>query len=418
MAFVRLVEIEHEHLYGCWKLYFHEVPNAHRSVKWELRRVFDSLFQKECSCAHEWRDVKRYLGNVLNSFDLTVDDAVVTSHRAASRQGPVPLESLATHQIETRALLALLLHFAVRGHKTAMRQRASTLLRSWLHACYGEFSSAEAMFPAELPLPLRRPCRLCVRQSGLPLQNGYCSHMSACIAQGYSKDDADEVACAILQSLIQLREACTAAIHFLQQAASALEQHLHRHADTLGHDDLLAEGTRVRGKGKRALDPDRKMAMVEKTLHDKKAKTVGAMARALGEAAASHSSETLSQYTGGYHWSVLQAFQGKTVLGICFDASRMGMPKEETLTLAVTDPFTLQAAWLAPQAFSGNTNPIEQGKTESRAFQILSKVDSLQQPKKNRDPRVSAQGCVPQNREPRVSKKMQTETLTPKGISL
>ena len=107
----------------------------------------------------------------------------------------------------------------------------------------------------------------------------------------------------------------------------------------------------MNSKGKmRRLDSDLKRVMMTTALSNHEARTPGALARA------NHMPEStvkswMPTHMGEYRAAMMLTFADRSqAVESCFDASRVGCPKEETLTVGAIRVGNNCAGWLAPQA--------------------------------------------------------------------
>eukprot|EP00971_Amphidinium_carterae_P267969 5316339-Amphidinium_carterae.1 len=109
---------------------------------------------------------------------------------------------------------------------------------------------------------------------------------------------------------------------------------------------------RTDGPVTRRLCDERKQALLTMSMQGKKAKSVRALAIARDERGAEHAHRWLRDWSLHYSWALRAAFEHCTTLSLAFDASRIGCPAEETLTIASKDCLNGIAGWACPQVDS------------------------------------------------------------------
>eukprot|EP00959_Pyramimonas_sp_CCMP1952_P285203 5963279-Pyramimonas_sp.AAC.1 len=101
---------------------------------------------------------------------------------------------------------------------------------------------------------------------------------------------------------------------------------------------------------RRRIDEDLKHRIVHNSMQAGTASTPQMMARAMGGMHQTTPGKWFSTHMGIYKKSLEMSMQNAQRVSVSYDASRVGMPKEETLTIAVLDSLKDRAGWLPPQA--------------------------------------------------------------------
>ena len=103
------------------------------------------------------------------------------------------------------------------------------------------------------------------------------------------------------------------------------------------------------GGKRRRIDEDLYESILGKRMKEGQARTVGALVRTMPGIASSTVSSHVPAYMGDYRAALTLELRRATSLSISFDATRVGCPKEDVLSVAVMNPCSASAGWLAPQ---------------------------------------------------------------------
>ena len=103
---------------------------------------------------------------------------------------------------------------------------------------------------------------------------------------------------------------------------------------------------------------------MHRALHDERAKTIGAMARARDEQGDTHAERWLYDVAKSYRAAMMMELDGAQNIAVAYDASRLGSPLEETLMTVVIDVDTSRAGWLLPAVWSARESSVAQGSSE------------------------------------------------------
>lgn len=128
--------------------------------------------------------------------------------------------------------------------------------------------------------------------------------------------------------------------------------------------DPLATGSRKR----RRVDGDYKVAVAMDAVRDKKAATAGAYVTATSECSRPTANSWTPIIAGQYRVATMMSFQDTAIATIAFDASRVGQPKEDTVTYAFGDCCRFVGGWLPVQARCCEAYPRTEALVPSRAF--------------------------------------------------
>ena len=99
---------------------------------------------------------------------------------------------------------------------------------------------------------------------------------------------------------------------------------------------------------KRRIDVDLKTAVTLDAVREKKARTAGGYAEANDLCPRRAANQWQDVISGQYRASTMMSFDHSSIVSIAFDASRVGQPKEDTVTYAIADCRRHIGAWLPP----------------------------------------------------------------------
>ena len=102
---------------------------------------------------------------------------------------------------------------------------------------------------------------------------------------------------------------------------------------------------------RRRVDEDLRTSIMHNAMQLNLATTPSAYARATQSLPQGTSKNWIGNHMCEYSTSLKMTFHEVQSLSVAFDASRIGMPKEETLMIAALDTSRDYAGWLAPQVF-------------------------------------------------------------------
>ncbi len=335
------------------KLYFHPSQSTEFRVKFELRRVLDELKDEPVKtniCIKEnketWDPIFRLFGCNRNPGIIPSSKSWTTLHNSHP-----PDHILSEYQVEIWATVCIIAHQASSSRQLASRERAFSLLEQLLRATagvVGDGDSWDAMSFYQLSDSVRQKAEEC-EQAQCGHRFG-CHHLQRILSDAMDSkmSDGANVLAKIIVSCMKAKR-CAAAVAQLVDMTSKLETILSENFDDIGIDDPLSENTDLRASKRRRLDKERKSALMHWAINEKKGKTIKSLCVSRGEAGADNSSKWLREEMGPYQWCLWFLFQDVQALAVAFDASRVGMPREETLSIAGCRVETELAAWFMPQ---------------------------------------------------------------------
>ena len=333
------------------KFWVHSSLPSAQQVKWELRRILDELRDTAADTNKVLRDERSQWQVVFSAAGASNEDMVLPSayaYRYKHKKEP-PTHLVDAAQVETTGVICVMLWYLLL-RRAQGRDRARLVLRSFLQTV---LQSEDVV--ADLGLLRHSNAALeasaeCQRQQGLQVSGEICQHVRQMLVQALQQTDSADVVADLLQSMFSQRETCCAARPSFQALLGSLTEHVAQNALFLGTSNPLDGDTDMRGKGKRRLDADRKGALIGSALTDRKAKSIKTLSLARGEQGADNADRWLHEEAAAYRWAVAASFQGVQNLALCYDASKLGQPKEETLVVAAADVDRGRAAWFMPQA--------------------------------------------------------------------
>eukprot|EP00971_Amphidinium_carterae_P001105 21710-Amphidinium_carterae.2 len=273
-----------------------------------------------------------------------------------SGSSPVPLHVLEQAQISTAGMIALLVHFFSR--------RQATQATQWSERLFGQLvvrlTDALDMDLVHETVAARIPDDVTVNAMECRLQGSeardprMCKHLESFLSTSLQCTDAAGVLCAAFRSCEKWPPTCGCGTRLRRHYIARLAEILDANADILGHTNAAAPGTDMRTDGRvtRRLCDERKQALLTMSMQEKKAKSVRALAMARDERGAEHAHRWLREWSLHYSWALRASFEHCTTLSLAFDASRIGCPAEETLTIAAKDCLNGIAGWACPQVYS------------------------------------------------------------------
>ena len=315
------------------------------SCMWEARRIFHHVLG--CS------DVAAVLKNdrvlVYESFvnsSLDHRKVLLPSRRAFKQR--LPHQAIPTHireewQLSTSGMLAFLF-LAV----SSCREKRANLAMSVLQGVVSECVSEEDILNFNFHAVREDILAQCASRGA----DGMCGHMRGVLVGGFSRVEAKphDVVLHLAKLARTSGRACCAVWSWFAVFVQELAKHIDGKAPSLSSTEAL-DFTELffQGAGnKRRTDEDYKKVVVE-AAGTKRGNTVGCIAIASGKLAESTALDWAGSYLASYRASGLLTFESARCVSICFDASRLGNPKEETLHLAATNCFTDDAVQCPPQ---------------------------------------------------------------------
>ena len=362
------------------KMHFHASQPPDLQVKFELRRVLDELKGEAVMHTNTYIKKCRYgWGKIFSMFGGDPNSAIVHSSKAwlSLHKSHPPSHIRCEYQVEGLATLCIIAHQAGFGRADRTRSRALELLKLLLRAVVGSAGDGDvvdALSPCELSAAARHKAEECA--GGQCAHKHGCQHLHKIFSDAMvNRDSATVVAKIIVSCTRQENMRCAAAVVLFQDVISKIVIKLSENFAIIGTSDPLAVDAQLRAQKKRRLDPEWMAALLHLAIHEKKAKSIKSLCQARGEPGAHNSSRWLANETAAYQWSLWDSFENTQSLAIAFDASRVGMPREETLIIAAYDVENDRAAWFIPQVLKDDTFDMPADIDGVRA-KFLATVDS------------------------------------------
>ena len=275
---------------------------------------------------------------------ITYGDTLLPSKRAYLARNPertTPAYLKNEWQISTSGIIALSLLY-MHTKKGAGQTRARDLLRSLLAALRIDNPVAECGFahPYSDSAHAFTNCEH-VLPSGL-----CCRHVEQCLAEGLIEEDSHAACIKVLQTFY-LRGDLDCTIYWFRVMVSRLSQKIDESVLNVAATNPLEVSSALLDykQKKRRLDEDYVPAMLE----SKRSKTVGDLATAMGDLAASSAKSYIGKYCAQYRSAMHMSFMNCQHIGVAYDGGRFGQPKEETIVMCAVDSLRGVAGWCCPQ---------------------------------------------------------------------
>ncbi|CAE7032373.1 dpf-6 [Symbiodinium sp. CCMP2592] len=334
------------------KFWLHDSLPPERKVKWELRRLLDELRDAAADTNKILREERAQWNVVFQTAGCSDTDMLLPSayaYRYKHREEP-PLELVDEHQVETAGAICIMLWYRLLRRQPAGHPRADVVLRTFLETALETddlVSDLELLTPSDTVLQASAQCQ---QQQGEAVSGDVCTHVRQIFVTALQMTEVGDVVSSLLQGMFSQRRTCCAASPSFKALIGKITLRVASHASALGTSNPLEGDTDVRGKNKRRLDGDRKSALIGRALTDRKAKSIHTLAVARDEVGGDNADRWLIQDVSAYRWATAASFQGVQNLALCYDASKVGQPKEETLVIAAAHVDRGLAAWFMPQA--------------------------------------------------------------------
>ena len=341
------------HGLGTLKLYRHPSQPDELQVKFELRGLLDELKASQVEVRACVKDSLKTWAKVFTICGGDPDSAIIPSSRSwTSKHRSQPPEAvLEEYQVEAWAALCIMVQQAAVGKTRDSRSRGLEVLEAFLDEVAQDMDNIFCVFyPLTLNEETSARANECAAASGelAPGPHG-CAHMQEILRVALQSEEAYQVVAKVLVGCVACRPACRAAHAHFSAMANKLEAFLTENFHQIGTHDALAIIDVERGSKRRRIDADRKAMLLKRAIDDKNAKSVGTLCKARGERGSHGASDWIHTEIAAYQWCLHASFFHVQNLGIAYDASRLGMPKEETLIVAGYDADRNIAGWFMPQ---------------------------------------------------------------------
>lgn len=352
-AEARYIELGKDVGLGCVKLFRHPSQPKELQVKFELRRVLDELRGRGVETHTVIKESGKYWESAFQLCDGDLESAVIPSSRswAMKHKAQPPEAVLEEYQLEAWATMCIIVQQATRGRTPESRQRALRVLRSLLSTLVIDEEDIVAVLGlGSLSVLAQQKAAECEADQGGVARHHGCQHVQNIFSEAMKHEDSAEVASQILMGC--MASSCAAAKAHFRCVVETVEQHLGEVFNHIGTADPLSIDSEGRDHKRRRLDGDRKAALLGRAIHDKKSKSVKSLCSARDERGAQNSPDWMQTEVAAYQWSLWASFNGAQSLALAFDASRLGMPREESLIIAAYDSDRDIAGWLMPQVLN------------------------------------------------------------------
>lgn len=339
-----------------WKAWAYEqqLPDTSGKLAWELRRLLEHCGEKfESGVGRYLKDTRKQLQPHFTACNVHIELSVLPSACAFERRdphAPAPIYIKKEFQITTKALVALFLYQIVKKRKSVAKAKAKVVFRSLLMKVLGAdgiAESLESMGVLDVPPQIASMCN--VREPGC----ADCIHLARARSLLGGSTEIGRYMWAFFV-IAQEAENCLTCTEWLPiqvvKISGAIEENVEGCAlPSVEHLDVRAVVMQTQVGKRRRLDDDLYKSMLHDRLQHGDARSVGALARATPGIAESTLKSQLPAFMGDYRAALMLAMSQATDVAICFDATRVGCPKEDVLATAVKNLGTNVAGWLAPQ---------------------------------------------------------------------
>ena len=323
---------------------------------WEMHRVATYLNVKVPN------GVGRYLRQNRERLEALVvpgagplDEAIVPNRDSWKHSRPgqllIPEHYRNEYQMTTKGVLSWMLGLMAHARSADRRQAARMALRGFLLA-FGRLGPSSFISGIGEQRISENHVALCEHRA---VGQATCFHVASYLAYDPPRDIEEVDARVHMLAELHRCESACASLHAalaekVHVAALAVQgvfiEHGVSDAAAMGAQALVCHGKR----SAKRLDEDLRSAMMGSMLQERRGSTVGAIARASGVIPEATAKNWIPRHLAEYRASLMLSFAESSAVCICFDASRVGCPKEETLTTAIVDLCSGRAGWLAPQA--------------------------------------------------------------------
>lgn len=312
----------------------------------ELRCVLLHLYHRDTDMLVH-RKIKEHRGAwavLLDRVGLDIADNLLPSARAAEAVGVEHPCIAQEHQASPQLVIVLLLHAQANVRRRDDQAFAGKLLESLLDACGVAESDQSSVAPHRLGLEARSGCPQFDRvDNACPHLVDYAIRLGKVDVQGSAK----AILVAFALALLYL-DSCSAVRVIFVSGFEAVCKRIEAHFGCMDGGKAVDQVQHfVVGGRKRRVDEDYKASLAEE-VSGGAARTMGALLRARG-LSDSRAQGWVEEHMAGVRASLLLSFDRPQNVGICFDASRLGNPSEETLMVQVTDGDRHLGAWFPPQ---------------------------------------------------------------------
>lgn len=350
-----------------WKAWLHQ-DRRHAGgdspwLGWELRRVLQHFQERFDNGVGAW--VRKTTPRLEPYFDLvgtTVEEAIVPNILSAQAGGRRPEACTRQEfQVTSKGLVAISLAFWSWKRHVA-RDLAGEVFRSLLFSMTesvdGILSDGlwQELAIHHVPPGVARECPM-----QLPREDDRCRHVADFLSIGHRSDSLHMGYADMLKFAYTTGAECCVMHVVVERQAAALARVFAREMANKGGTDSLAlplPGLLLEnGRGKRRrVDEDLQNSLLHKAMQERRAPTVGALARSQKVVEPSTIETWVPKHLGAYRAALVMEFKSAGGVAVCFDAARFGQPKEDTIAYGILKLATLAGGWLAPQVLCGLTN--------------------------------------------------------------
>lgn len=267
------------------------------------------------------------------------------SRRSPPQAKDIPDIIREEYQLSSAGLLAILVWWATRD------RRKASVASDLLLGLFGVLIDEGALLGLGLHAIEDEVIALCHSHH----DGKMCDHIVGALGSALSEDDGcNQVLLSVLCSMGASSERCPTVAHCYKEAILKTAALIDIAVDSAANSDPLAAPAAVMQASlrKRRIDEDFRRAVCNNILGQKRARTVGAFARATQVVSEKTAFAWVGPYLGEYRCAGLLSFAKCRVFSIAFDGSRLGSPKEETLAVACVDAQGHYGIWLPCQVES------------------------------------------------------------------
>lgn len=345
-----------------WKVWAHdgEPPAGGRQqwMGWEMRRLLEHVGERFDGGVGRW--TRHYQDKVeawMSIGGLELAEHFVPSFKSLRAKGEAaPNFAKEEFQLTSEGVIAVLMGLGRSRRMSTSKDMAVWVLSNLIGTVCPEDDDS-VLRGLDIHFVSAHDRALCDIAAG-DLDDDCCVHLRGFLAKASGDEAYLKVFMQLLDMLWQGAVLCPTMAAMLSTVLPKLAAVLEAHIGDSGAEDpmlfekeLMMETTSAK---RRRIDQDLKTAMMHDAMKNNRARTPGALGRAVIGLTDKTVVSWLPEHMGRYAAALKECFSDIHDVAICYDASRAGCPKNDVLAFAVCNVQTNMAGWLAPQVDSGN----------------------------------------------------------------
>ena len=339
-----------------WKAWAYESPleEVGGSVTWELRRLLEHCQEQfPKGCGRYLVDRKPTMTVYFTSCGVDIEKDVLPSLASwtfHSSISSVPAWVKKEFQVGTRGLLAFLFYSMHKKRSLSRRALGRVVFTSLLSRLIQQQNVANFIADVGLlNMPADVLAKCCMRYP----RCAQCVHVSRAM-RDFSEISSIKHWLGALILMLESADECVSWTEWVPVLIERIRVEIEgciQNVAVAGIEELDARDVIMVAEGgkKRRVDEDLLDSILGKRMKEGQARTVGALVRTMPGIAESTVGSHVPAYMGDYRAALTLELRRATSLSISFDATRVGCPKEDVLSVAVMNPCSASAGWLAPQ---------------------------------------------------------------------